>query len=87
LLGAAPERAGERYALFDLPWVLELSSGQLLYAGYWHDRFGIEHGPGDVTLAPEDAQRLFDWATPALPKAWHSVLAEGSDKTLVLVHK
>lgn len=87
LLGATPERAGERYALFDLPWVLELSSGQLLYASYWHDRFGIERGPGDVTLAPEDARRLFDWATPALPKAWHSVVAEGSDKTIVLVHK
>jgi hypothetical protein len=87
LLGAAAERAGERYALFDLPWVLELSSGQLLHASYWHDRFGIEHGPGDVTLAPEDAHRVFEWATPALPKAWHSVVAEASDKTIVLVHK
>lgn len=87
LLGAAPERAGERYALFDLPWVLELSSGQLLHASYWHDRFGIEHGPGDVTLSPEDAHRLFEWATPALPRAWHSVVADSNDKTLVLVHK
>jgi hypothetical protein len=87
LLGAPPERAGERFALFDLPWVLELSSGQLMYASYWHDRFGIEHGPGDVTLAPEDAHRLFDWATPTLPKAWHSVTADSNDKTIVLVHK
>jgi hypothetical protein len=87
LLGAAPERAGERFALFDLPWVFELSSGQLLYAAYWHDRFGIEHGPGDITLAPEDAQRLFDWSTPALPKAWHSVASDGRDKTIVLVRK
>lgn len=87
LLGAAPERAGERFALFDLPWVLELSSGQLLHGAYWHNRFGIEHGPGDVTLAPEDAQRLFDWSTPALPKAWHSVTAPETDKTIVLVRK
>lgn len=87
LLGAAPERAGERYALFDLPWVLELSSGQALHGSYWHDRFGIEHGPGDITLSPEDAHRLFDWATPTLPKAWHSVVADSNDKTFVLVHK
>ena len=87
LLDGPPERAGERYALFDLPWVLELSSGQALHGSYWHDRFGIEHGPGDITLSPPDARRLFDWATPALPKAWHSVVAESHDKTFVLVRK
>jgi hypothetical protein len=88
LLGAPPERAGERYSLYDVPWVLELASGQLIAGAYWHDRFGIEHGPGDITLAPEDAHRLFQWATPALPKAWHSVTAgDGGEKTVVYVRK
>jgi len=87
LLGAAPERAGEHFAVFDVPWALELSSGQLLHGAYWHDRFGIEHGPGDIELSPSDARRIFEWATPTLPKAWHSVSAGDADKTMVVVHK
>jgi hypothetical protein len=86
LLDAPPERLGERFALFDVPWAIELSSGQLLHGAYWHDRFGIEHGSGDIMLAPADAQRLFGWVTPDLPKGWHSASA-GAEKTIVHVHK
>lgn len=71
LVGANPREHGESYELYDLPWVLELSSGRRLYGAYWHDRFGIEHGPGAVQLAPADAQRLFNWASPALPGGFH----------------
>lgn len=86
LLDAPPERAGERYALFDLPWALELSSGQFIHGAYWHDRFGIEHGAGDIMLSPGDARRIWDWAMPPLPKGWHSAAADG-DKTIVYVRK
>ena len=75
MLDAPPERPGERFSLFDVPWAIELSSGQLLHGAYWHDRFGIEHGSGDTMLAPADAQRLFGWVTPDLPKGWHSASA------------
>jgi hypothetical protein len=71
LAGASPREAGEGYELYDLPWVLELSSGRKLYGAYWHDRFGIEHGPGAVQISPSDAQRLFAWVTPALPSGFH----------------
>ena len=71
LVGASPREAGEGHELYDLPWVLELSSGRKLYGAYWHDRFGIEHGPGAVQLSPTDAQRLFAWVTPALPSGFH----------------
>ncbi len=87
LLGAPPERAGERYSVFDVPWALELSSGQYVMGAYWHDRFGVERGAGDLTLAPEDAHRLFEWATPALPAGWHSVSSDGGEKTMVVIHK
>lgn len=86
LLDFPPDRASERVALFDIPWALELSSGQHLHGAYWHDRFGIEHGPGDITLSPADAQRVFEWATPELPKGWHAATAAG-DKTLAYVRK
>jgi len=71
LVGASPREAGEAYELYDLPWVLELSSGRKLFGAYWHDRFGIEHGNGAVQLSPTDAQRLFTWASPALPAGFH----------------
>ena len=87
LLSAPAERAGERFGVFDVPWVQELSSGQLLLGAYWHDRFGIEHGPGDIGLSPTDAQRIFAWSTPALPKSWHSATSVDSDKTIVHVRK
>jgi hypothetical protein len=85
-LAAEPERAGERFPVYDLPWVLELSSGQLLYGSYVHDRFGIEYGPGDVTVSPSDARRVFDFATPSLPSGWHGVRANG-EKTFVVIRK
>lgn len=87
LLSAPPERAGEHYQIFDLPWVLELSSGQAILGAYWHDRFGIERGPGDIALSPADARRIFEFATPELPKAWHAAAADPNQKTLVVVHK
>ena len=72
LVGANPRESGESYELYDLPWVMELSSGRKLFGAYWHDRMGIEHGTGSVELAPVDAQRLFAWATPSLPSGFHA---------------
>lgn len=86
LLDTPPERFGERYPLFDIPWAIELSSGQFVHGAYWHDRFGIEHGSGDVMLSPADARRVWHWVTPELPKSWHSVTTAG-EKTIVHVHK
>ncbi|HEY8943738.1 MAG TPA: L,D-transpeptidase, partial [Polyangiaceae bacterium] len=85
-LDTPPERFSERYSLFDVPWILEMSSGQSLLGAFWHDRFGIEHGPGDIMLSPVDARRLWQWATPELPKGWHAATAT-NEKTLVHVRK
>ncbi len=89
LVGANPREAGEGFELFDLPWVMELSSGRKLYGAYWHDRFGVEHGNGAVEVAPGDAARLFSWVTPALPSGFHgfspSAIKDGV--TYVVVRK
>jgi hypothetical protein len=78
----------EGISTHDVPWVLELSSGQLLLGAYWHDRFGIERSLGNVELSPRDAARLFEFAEPALPQGWHSVYSGGaSEKTLVVIRK
>ena len=75
--------------MFDAPWGLTLSSGALLYGAYWHDRFGVDHGAGDVELSPADAEHIYQWATPELPDGWHGLLtpvAEG-EKTRVVLRK
>jgi hypothetical protein len=88
LVGADPFAPGESYQLYDVPWAIELSSGRLAYAAYWHDRFGVEHGPGSIELAPSDAVRLFHWVTPSVPDGWHATSTPGSEpKTLVVVRK
>lgn len=73
----------------DVPWVLELSSGQVLHGAYWHSRFGVEHGAGNVALSPTDANWLFRWATPDIPEGWHGVstISDSERKTIVVIHK
>lgn len=84
-----PRERKDSYSVFDVPWALELSNGQLVSAAFWHDRFGIEDTDGDVQLSPTDAAHLWKWATPELPAGWHSVRVPGNapDKTLVNVRK
>lgn len=87
-VGRDPATYMDGASIYDAPWVLELSSGQLVVGAYWHDRFGIEHGPGNLELSPADAARLFQWATPALPSGWHAArLAKDSPRTIVNVRK
>lgn len=77
-------------SIADVPWVLELSSGQLVLGAYFHDRFGIERGGGDLELSPADASRIFRWATPELPRGWHGVRAPatpGAARTIVNVRR
>lgn len=87
-VGFDPKRMDDRFGVRDLPWALELSSGQMLVAAYWHDRFGVEYGPGVIELSPADAHAIWQWATPELPEEWHGALAPpDSKKTLVVVRK
>jgi hypothetical protein len=82
-----PKGLAENHEVFDLPWVMELSSGQLMHAAYWHSRFGIEHGPGNVQFAPADAKRLWLWTTPTVPAGWHGVNQPDPERTIVHMRK
>lgn len=79
----------EDFDLQDVPWVLDLASGQSLHGAWWHNRFGIEYGPGNVQLTPSDAAWLFRWAGPELPEGWHEVNlpADSEKKTIVVIRK
>jgi len=86
-VGRSSASFGESFEVFDVPWALELSSGQLIHGAYWHDRFGIEHGAGSFELSPADAARLFRFVGPELPSGWHAAGASVSDGTPVVIRK
>jgi hypothetical protein len=85
-LNAKPEGFANRVEMHDVPWVLELASGQLLHGAYWHKRFGVEHGPGNLQLSPADAHWIWQWAGPSVPEGWHAVLELPSDETATIVN-
>ena len=84
-----PNSFHENFEIFDAPWGLTLSSGMLLYGAYWHDRFGVDHGPGAIELSPADAERVYHWAEPQLPDGWHGLVAppDAADKTRIVIRK
>jgi hypothetical protein len=81
---ADPKSFANLVDMYDTPWALELSSGQLLHGSFWHNRFGIEHGPGNVQLAVADAARIWNWASPEVPEGWHAAApVDGIEPTWV----
>jgi hypothetical protein len=73
-LGKDRSAFGEGFEVLDVPWALELSSGQLLHGAYWHDRFGMPKSHGCINMSPEDARRIFNWTKPEVPVGWHGAL-------------
>jgi hypothetical protein len=87
-VAADPARFANKVEMHDVPWVLELSSGQWLHGAYWHDRFGIEHGPGNIQLSPADAAWVWRWAGPTLPSGWHGIASDrAATATIVNIRK
>ncbi|MCC6216714.1 MAG: L,D-transpeptidase [Polyangiaceae bacterium] len=88
-VGADAKKMGDPYAAYDAPYALELGNGQLLHGAYWHARFGIENGPGNIQVSPSDAARLFAWVGAEVPEGWHGVsgIPGGADGVIVLVRK
>ncbi|HWZ89978.1 MAG TPA: L,D-transpeptidase, partial [Polyangiaceae bacterium] len=84
-----PNSFNENFEVFDAPWGLTLSSGMLVYGAYWHDRFGVDHGPGAIELSPADAERVYQWALPQIPEGWHGLVAplESAEKTRIVIRK
>jgi hypothetical protein len=73
------------FDVYDAPWVMRLSSGQLLYGAYWHQRFGRAHTSGSIELSPTDAAHLWRWAAPIVPAEWHGVVGKADDESPVRV--
>ena len=81
-----PKSLDTGHDVYDVPWVVELASGLRLYGALRQDKRVSVTSPR-VELAPEDAQRVWNWVDPQLPEGWHAVTASSdpSKRTDVLV--
>ena len=82
-----PKGIEELFEVYDAPWSMELSSGQMMIGAPWHDRFGIENGLGHIELSPADAARIWHWAEPVVPDGWHGVTQPPEKKVYVVIRK
>lgn len=62
---------GTYYNLYNVPYTMffyndevPASAGFSLHGAYWHNNFGHPMSHGCVNIRPEDAGKLFDWASP-----------------------
>lgn len=69
----------EAYSIEDVPWTMYFEGGYALHAAFWHEAFGRPRSHGCINLSPADARWLFQWTTPALPQAWHGIIATKSN--------
>lgn len=60
----------ESWRIPGVPWIMVFRSGGFyIHAAYWHTDFGNAVSHGCVTLAPDDAEWLYDW-TPLDTPVW-----------------
>jgi hypothetical protein len=73
---------GEGYEVEEVPDILYFHAGEGLHGAFWHNQFGRPITHGCVNLSPRDGRFLFQWAPPALPAGWHSLVPRPTDTAL-----
>jgi hypothetical protein len=75
----SPETGKNRsFWIQDVPHTMYFDPPFAIHAAFWHERFGEFVSAGCINLSPLDAERLFDWADPALPPGWQGVTGAGA---------
>ena len=57
----------------EVQYTMNFSGPYAVHGAYWHDQWGEPKSGGCVNLSPIDAQRIFRWAKPKLPRGWHGM--------------
>jgi LysM repeat protein len=55
---------GPDYDLPGVPWVMYFYEDYAIHGAYWHANFGAPTSHGCVNMRMEEAQSLYNWATP-----------------------
>ena len=80
------EDVDQHYSIEDVPFVQFFDHAVALHGAFWHREFGRVRSHGCVNLAPLDANRLFDFTWPHLPRGWTAVFPTALEKgTLIRV--
>lgn len=81
--------AGDYYYLEDVPWVQYFFEDYAFHGANWHNNFGQPMSRGCVNMRVEDAQWLFEWASPSMDLDASGWLFTGAEEvgTLVVVHE
>ncbi len=62
--GPLPGVSTQVYDLPGVPWNLYFTEeGAVIHGAYWHDHFGEPWSHGCVNLSPENAKKLYQWAS------------------------
>jgi len=76
------------YYLPNVPYVMYFYNGYGMHGTYWHQNFGEPMSHGCINLATPDAEKLFYWASPVLPKGQSLVRATADNPGLkVVIHE
>ncbi|HJL17875.1 MAG TPA: L,D-transpeptidase [Sandaracinaceae bacterium LLY-WYZ-13_1] len=75
------------YSIDDVPWVMYFQLAYALHGAFWHRAFGYPRSHGCVNLAPRDAQWVFNWSDPQVPRGWHGAYpTEDEPGTWIWIH-
>ncbi|MFO0675124.1 MAG: L,D-transpeptidase [Polyangiaceae bacterium] len=66
--------AERHYSIEDVPWVQFFDKGVALHGAFWHRDFGRVRSHGCVNLSVPDAEWLFHFTGPHLPRGWSASL-------------
>ena len=92
--GGSKER-GTYYYLPNVPYVMFFyndkvakHTGFSFHGTYWHSNFGTPMSHGCINMRTEDAQALFNWATPVVTneKAWSTLSTQTNPGTQVIIY-
>ena len=81
--------AGDSYHVTEVKNVQYFFEDYAFHGTYWHSNFGVPMSRGCINMTEEDAEWLFDWATPFMYDDSDSGWMFSTDinpGTLVLIH-
>jgi LysM repeat protein len=79
--------SGTSYYLEDVQWVQYFYQDYSFHGAYWHNNFGRPMSRGCINMRNEDAQWLFDWASPAMTGEGWLFSNDTNPGTLVVIHE
>lgn len=95
LMKGGSKELGTYYYLPNVPYVMFFYNDEIakmrgfsFHGTYWHNNFGHPMSHGCINMRNEDAQALYEWATPVVTdqKAWSTLATAENPGTKVFIY-